>query len=451
MATGASGAGSGGSTGAAAAAGAPSAQGQASSRSQATAASDRQVSTPAENAIGWVQAPAGPESEAAAPAGRDAVRRRRSAAGRGAEADVAVAPSKPRTPPKERARAIPTQVRDHFVQVGRDFFFSDGARAFTDRGRKLSTPSENTQVIQDLIAIAQARGWQTVKVSGSDRFRQQAWAAAREAGLLVTGYRASAVEEARLARRQAHEDTSVATGKRSQSYREEHAMEGVREPQPVPSRAREAAPRQHSGRLVDHGIAPYQHDPHEAMSYFVKIETDRGVREVWGVDLERAFKESLSRPQIGDEVVLRAVKREPVTVKSRRESGEGPPIEKEVATHRNRWVVEQRQFLEQREKAAQVLRDPAVAPAQGSRSHPELVGAYLQVHAAELAAKQFRDPQDRERFVALVRSALADSVARGEALPAVRMRQAEVQRRADERGGTSVRESQERSGRGRER
>jgi hypothetical protein len=45
------------------------------------------------------------------------------------------------------------------------------------------------------------------------------------------------------------------------------------------------------------------------------------------------------------------------------------------------------------------------------------------MHAAELAAKRFRDPEDRERFVAKVRSALADSVARGEPLPPVRLRE----------------------------
>jgi hypothetical protein len=69
------------------------------------------------------------------------------------------------------------------------------------------------------------------------------------------------------------------------------------------------------------------------------------------------------------------------------------------------------------------VRDTSIDPKQAVKSHPELVGTYLQVHAAELAAKQFRDPQDRERFVQKVRSALADAVARGEPLPAVRLRE----------------------------
>ncbi|EQD63381.1 hypothetical protein B2A_02376, partial [mine drainage metagenome] len=48
-----------------------------------------------------------------------------------------------------------------------------------------------------------------------------------------------------------------------------------------------------TGKLIDHGRATYRHDSREPMSYFVKIETSRGDRTIWGVDLERAMKESL--------------------------------------------------------------------------------------------------------------------------------------------------------------
>ena len=66
---------------------------------------------------------------------------------------------------------------------------------------------------------------------------------------------------------------------------------------------------------------------------------------------------------------------------------------------------------------------PALTPKQAARRHPELVGTYLQMHAAQLAARRFRDPQDQEKFVNLVRTALADAVARGEPLPPVRLKE----------------------------
>jgi hypothetical protein len=58
------------------------------------------------------------------------------------------------------------------------------------------------------------------------------------------------------------------------------------------------------------------------------------------------------------------------------------------------------------------------------KERPELAGSYLYLRGAEQVAKQkIRDPEDQKRFVELVRSSLAESVARGEPLPAVRVRE----------------------------
>jgi hypothetical protein len=50
------------------------------------------------------------------------------------------------------------------------------------------------------------------------------------------------------------------------------------------------------------------------MSYFVRVETDKGDRDIWGMDLEREFRHSLSNPGIGGEVGIRALGKEAVTV-----------------------------------------------------------------------------------------------------------------------------------------
>ena len=53
-----------------------------------------------------------------------------------------------------------------------------------------------------------------------------------------------------------------------------------------------------TGRLVDHGTAPYKHDPNNSASYFVTLERDTGGQDgrnrhtVWGVDLERVMAEA---------------------------------------------------------------------------------------------------------------------------------------------------------------
>ncbi|MGH6632386.1 MAG: LPD7 domain-containing protein, partial [Sphingopyxis sp.] len=56
-----------------------------------------------------------------------------------------------------RSDPIPDTVRERFIQIGNNFFFPDGAEAFTDHGNRVTTRSENAIVIQSMVAIAQAR------------------------------------------------------------------------------------------------------------------------------------------------------------------------------------------------------------------------------------------------------------------------------------------------------
>jgi len=337
--------------------------------------------------------------------------------GRTAEPEPPKPPEATAAPAAKRSKPVPVpeEVRKRFVQIRNAYFFNDGARAFTDRGSRLTTPSENTEVVKSLVAIAEARGWSEVVVRGTERFRREAWAAARTAGIEVRGYKPTEFEQSRLVRTMAgrieREDKS-APG-RERPYRDTR-------PEGEPGRTKGLL----TGTLVEHGRAPYRHDPKQPPSYYVKFETALGDRTVWGVDLERAMKESLSRPVPGDRVALRSLRQEPVTVKTPLRDAEGAVVgQKDLSTHRNRWIVEKQAFLEERARAAQTLRDTSIDPKTGGRKHPELTGSYLQVRAAELAAQQLRDPQDQKRFVEKVREALAASVARGEPLLPVRLKE----------------------------
>lgn len=330
---------------------------------------------------------------------------------------------------------VPEHIRRQFIQVGRKYYFADGARAFTDRGRSLTTPSENTEVIRSLVTIAQARGWSQISVQGTERFRKEAWFAARLMGLEVRGYRPNEFEQGRLIRtfaRQVGEPAGDYGSTDAASIPHASDLRRVASPTPgekVAAERRDMRGALLTGKLIEYGRAPYHHDPHEPMSYFVKIETPRGDRVIWGIDLERAFKESLTRPQVGDTIGLRAVRQDAVKVKTTERNPEGKVTRmRDLETHRNRWIVEKHAFFEGRAAAAQTLRDSTIDPKQAVRQHPELVGTYLQVHAAEIAARQFRDPEDREKFVARVRSSLAASVARGEPLPPVRLRERSADR-----------------------
>ena len=314
-------------------------------------------------------------------------------------------------------QSVPEAVQRRFVQVGNKYFFVNGTEAFADRGRTLTTRSENTQVIRALVAVAQARGWEAITVTGSERFRQQAWVAAGLAGLQAQGYEASQVEEARLSRRIARQRNAA-----------DHAADAttrdaVRQPR-AGDPLRSAGPTFIAGQLIDHGRANYRHDPGARPSYFMRIETPRGKREIWGVDLERALRESQTQPKLGDRVRLRSVGKDDVTLRAGERNGEGVVLgERELVAHRNRWIIEQERFFDERAKAARVLRNLEVTAREATKTHPELAGAYLRLRAAELTSRQMRDRADQRTFVAAVRRSLADSLERGEPLPPVRLRE----------------------------
>ncbi len=326
--------------------------------------------------------------------------------------------------------ALPQSVRERFVQDRRRFYFPDGTEAFRDRGRRLTTGSENTEVVRSLIEIAQVRGWGEIVVEGTERFRREAWRQARPADLEVRGYRPTDAERAMLVRalgrkaegRQLELDVSDHGGGRPQT-----AVEPQTAPVQIEESSRPASGGARStllvGTLLDHGRENYRFDPKEDSSYFVRIKSAEGTRTIWGKDLERAMAQSLTQPQIGEEVGLRRIGAEKVTIRRRERDADGQVIgERALGAERHRWVVEKQGFFEERAAAAAIVRDGTVNRREVAGSYPELVGTFLQLRAAELAARQLRDPEDQRRFVALVRGALADAVERGDPMQPVRLR-----------------------------
>jgi hypothetical protein len=194
------------------------------------------------------------------------------------------------------------------------------------------------------------------------------------------------------------------------------------------ARRRELNPRRSGqlliGRLKDHGAANYQFRAKEDPSYYVKLLTSRGERVLWGKDLQRAVTEGQTRPKVGDLIGARRIAREAVTVTARERDTEGRVIrQEERSAHRTRWVVEKVSFFAERVRMARRLRDEQADVRESVRAHPELKSTFLSVRAAEeFAAKRIANPEDRERFLALVRGAMSASIHKGEPLPSTSLR-----------------------------
>jgi hypothetical protein len=180
------------------------------------------------------------------------------------------------------------------------------------------------------------------------------------------------------------------------------------------------------GRLKDHGAANYQFRAKEDPSYYLKLITSRGERILWGKDLERALIEGETKPQKGELVGARRIRRELVTITTRAKGEDGATTTTEQRAHRTRWVVEKVPFFAERARLARRLRDEQVDIKEAVKANPELKSTFLSIRAAEeFAAARIKDPQDRERFLELVKGAMAGSIRKGEPLPAVRMRDPE--------------------------
>jgi conjugative element/phage-associated large polyvalent protein len=300
---------------------------------------------------------------------------------------------------ESRPSRAPDSVQERFIQIGNNFYFPGGAEAFSRAENRLTTRSENAIVIQSMVAIARAESEKgIVKVGGTDFFKKEAWFAASLVGLQVEGYTPTEFERERLVR-------AIASRRGDKPQDMERDAQDERKSAP---NANELM----TGKLVDHGPAPYKHNPKETLSYFVRVETEKGDRDIWGVDLERAFRHSLSNPGIGDEVGIRALGKETVTVLTQG---------RELDTHRNQWSVERKDFLEQRRDMATVFRDPRISADEGIQRHAGLEGSYRTLEMGQAhAEEQYKGKLHRTQFVDHLREYLAKSIEYGQPLEPAR-------------------------------
>lgn len=169
------------------------------------------------------------------------------------------------------------------------------------------------------------------------------------------------------------------------------------------------------------------------MSYFATLETrDDEYKTVWGKDLERAIRESLSGVKRKDRVVIQHAGEKAVTVKRHSVDDDGNRrITEEVQAYRNRWIVETQELMKERAEFARVIRDRNITPQEAVRRHPSLAGVYLNIQAAHAVAKDdYKSESARRAFVDRVRNEIAEEVAKGEKLPVAQLReQTTVQQR----------------------
>lgn len=280
-------------------------------------------------------------------------------------------------PRLNQRRDAAESLRKRFLEAGEQFYYrtapGESTRvAFTDQGKRLITEHDDPSVIHGMVLRALEKGWTVVRVNGTTEFKTEAWVQATIAGLDVDGYTPRGIDLVRAEDRRdqrpvrgktaqhlVDRDTSHDRARDDQFTKPEktlsasqhvalttlEAILGARGDSPTmiaaaveEARARLQGERVVVGTVVDHGIDYYNHDIQKNKSYFVKVATDRGEREIWGVDLGRAIEQG--KVQLGDAVALvqQAHEHVTVTVPLRDESGASIGTAPQPTT-RNRWEV----------------------------------------------------------------------------------------------------------------
>ncbi len=100
-------------------------------------------------------------------------------------------------------RVVPPEIEKQYLRVGDKFFHPQNTDlvAFEDKGNKLETKSNSENIAESMVRIAEARGWDEIKVSGSETFRKEVWLAAASRGMHVKGYTPLEQDKSALARR----------------------------------------------------------------------------------------------------------------------------------------------------------------------------------------------------------------------------------------------------------
>jgi len=84
---------------------------------------------------------------------------------------------------------MPRRIEQAYVEINGKFYAKDSERVmFEDKGEKLLTSTTDKKAIEDMVTLAKAKQWESLKLTGSQEFRREAWLQAESQGIRTQGY-----------------------------------------------------------------------------------------------------------------------------------------------------------------------------------------------------------------------------------------------------------------------
>ena len=251
-------------------------------------------------------------------------------AGKAVDRD-ADAPPQPDTAPAEPAtlpvtdlkyKAPPDGIAHRYICANGQYLAAENGTTvvFTDSGKKISTAKTDAQTVKDMLEVAKAKGWDSIKLSGSREFKSMMYVAAESQGIRTRGYAPTPADLAlveKLRAEQSLNSIEAAMPKPAHSTAPQPAGSTAsvvnQASAPKADTRPESPPAMTAGeRIIAHGAAPYQNQPDKQMSYFVRLEQDGRERTVWGAGLPEALHQSGA--DVGDRIALRNLGHQPVEI-----------------------------------------------------------------------------------------------------------------------------------------
>ena len=138
---------------------------------------------------------------------------------------------------------IPDNIKTRYHSVGGKFYSVSDHKTvlFEDQGKQLKTALSDPQTVKDMLEVVKAKGWDSIKLSGSKDFRQAMFIEAAAQGIRTSGYNPTAADLQRV-----------------EALRERYAQNGitpemVREQERRQPEVEKEQPRQESHKQTEQG------------------------------------------------------------------------------------------------------------------------------------------------------------------------------------------------------
>lgn len=307
----------------------------------------------------------------------------------------------------------PETVRKRYMYADGHYYFRDrkNDEAFVDKGPGLSTRTNDPIVAASMLDVAQAKGWQSIRVTGSPDFMKEIWFQAQLRGMDILGYSPEPLDLARL------EDAKArGLGPKPDLNNQ---IEAVGENRPAPAKI---AKNPMAGVVVDFGEAPFNFDKREGVnqSYFISLKNeDGGLTTHWGKDLARLAKQYELKK--GDSILLARLDKKDVEVQEPLHDENGKLVgTRSKSSQLNEWALSKQpsQSIEPKASAVAPVKVAAAREqldaALDKGIHPEIFGAVqaYRIEQQHLERQNLTEPQ-REYMLNVAKDQLAERLAEG--------------------------------------